>query len=166
MRVRCNFYIASNVSIRSPQNPDMTPYMKYTLTAIALIATFSAHAQSLRSVQLTGLHAEGGQIILALFDSKTSFDEQASPAYHRIVPLRKGETMREVEMDIELSGYALAVFQDINSNGKLDKNWMGIPQEPYGFSGGGNYRWGAPAFEEARIEWHGVERVTIGLVQF
>jgi uncharacterized protein (DUF2141 family) len=144
----------------------MTPYMKYLPMAIALMGFFNLHAQSPRTVQLTGLDAGGGQVILAFFDSKASFDAQKNPAHHRIVTQRKGETVREVVLDIEPGGYALAVFQDINSNGKLDKNWMGIPQEPYGFSGGGNYRWGAPAFEEARIEWHGVERVSIGLIRF
>jgi uncharacterized protein (DUF2141 family) len=30
--------------------------------------------------------------------------------------------------------YAVSVFQDLNENGELDVNLLGIPKEPYGFS--------------------------------
>jgi uncharacterized protein (DUF2141 family) len=30
--------------------------------------------------------------------------------------------------------YAIAVFVDVNGNGKMDKNFLGIPKEQYGFS--------------------------------
>jgi uncharacterized protein (DUF2141 family) len=30
--------------------------------------------------------------------------------------------------------YAVSVYQDLNDNGKLDTNLLGIPKEPYGFS--------------------------------
>jgi uncharacterized protein (DUF2141 family) len=30
--------------------------------------------------------------------------------------------------------YAVAAFLDMNGNGKQDRNFLGIPKEPYGFS--------------------------------
>lgn len=33
--------------------------------------------------------------------------------------------------------YAVAAFQDTNGNRQLDRTPLGLPQEPYGFSGGG-----------------------------
>ena len=35
---------------------------------------------------------------------------------------------------LPLGEYAIAVYQDINNNGELDTNFIGLPKEPYGFS--------------------------------
>jgi outer membrane protein len=52
--------------------------------------------------------------------------------------------------DIPAGTYALVVFLDDNRNGFLDKNFMGIPREPIGFSN--QYRPKGPAsFERAKF---------------
>ena len=38
--------------------------------------------------------------------------------------------------DLPPGEYAAVAFQDVNGNGILDKNFLGIPKEPYGFSNG------------------------------
>jgi uncharacterized protein (DUF2141 family) len=47
--------------------------------------------------------------------------------------------------------YAVALFHDANANGRLDK-MLGIPREGFGFSRNPKIRFGAPGFEEVRIE--------------
>lgn len=51
--------------------------------------------------------------------------------------------------------YALAVYHDENGNRKFDKNWLGIPSEPYGISNNPGFRLGAPPFEEAAFKVNG-----------
>ncbi len=51
------------------------------------------------------------------------------------------EARKETEVffaDIPYGTYAIALYHDLNNNDKLDKNFLGIPKEPYGFSR--NYR--------------------------
>ena len=48
--------------------------------------------------------------------------------------------------------YAIAVFVDANGNGKMDKNFLGIPKEQYGFSNNVMGRMAAPSFEQAKFE--------------
>ena len=55
---------------------------------------------------------------------------------------------------IQISGipfgeYAVAVFQDLNDNNKLDRNLWGIPTEPYGFSKNPKAKWQKPSFKDA-----------------
>ena len=54
--------------------------------------------------------------------------------------------------DIPFGIYAVAIYHDINSNGKLDRNSLGIPTEGYAFS---NNRFGIfgrpPGFEQDHI---------------
>ena len=47
--------------------------------------------------------------------------------------------------------YAIAAFQDVNENGVLDKNALGIPTEPYGFSNDARGWFGPPSWQAARF---------------
>ena len=47
--------------------------------------------------------------------------------------------------------YALAIYQDLNENGKLDRKKFGIPAEPFAFSNNALRRFGPPYFEQAKF---------------
>ena len=53
--------------------------------------------------------------------------------------------------DVEPGIYPIAVFQDLNGNGILDKTQNGLPLEPYGFSNGAG-RSAAPRFGQAAVQ--------------
>lgn len=48
--------------------------------------------------------------------------------------------------------YAVSIYQDENSNGKLDTNLLGIPTEPYAFSNNATGVFGPPSFEQCQFE--------------
>ncbi len=48
--------------------------------------------------------------------------------------------------------YTIAVFHDINNNGKLDKNFLGIPKEGYAFSKNAMGTFGPPNFDKAQFK--------------
>lgn len=68
----------------------------------------------------------------------------------------KGSTTK-ISADVELikfenipyGDYAIAVLHDINKDGKLDKNFFGIPTEGYGFSNNAVEKFGPPSFLKA-----------------
>ncbi len=47
--------------------------------------------------------------------------------------------------------YALAIFQDINDDGKLNRKKFGIPAEPFAFSNDALRKFGPPYFEQAKF---------------
>ena len=47
--------------------------------------------------------------------------------------------------------YAIAIYHDRNGNQKLDSNLLGIPNEPYGFSGSARNLAGPATWEQARF---------------
>ena len=51
--------------------------------------------------------------------------------------------------DVEPGDYAIAVFQDLNGNGRIDRPFF-IPTEPFGFSNDVG-RSGPPRFEAAKV---------------
>ncbi len=67
--------------------------------------------------------------------------------------------------DIPVGTYALAIFQDTNSDGKLNSNLFGAPKEPYGFSKNRYGTFGPPDFEDVsfKIESDNSTSLTINL---
>ena len=49
--------------------------------------------------------------------------------------------------------YAISVFHDENSNGKLDTNFMGIPREGVGASNNAKGHFGPPKFDAAAFQY-------------
>jgi uncharacterized protein (DUF2141 family) len=55
-----------------------------------------------------------------------------------------------VEFDLPYGEYAVSTYQDVNSNGKLDRYFIGKPKEPYGFSN--NVKpFGPPSFKDCKF---------------
>ncbi len=90
-----------------------------------------------------------GQIHVGLFRDAKSFPKKELAFAGKEVAVRQlGEI--EIEMEGLVPGrYAAAVFHDLNGNGKLDTNLLGVPTEPYGFSNINSAKWGSPDFAEA-----------------
>ncbi len=87
-----------------------------------------------------------GAVVAWLFDSPNTFVDLRDPA--RVVVLAdRGRTPTKIK-DLPAGEYALVVFHDANSNGLMDKNFIGIPREWLGFS---NRYWpeGPPTFARA-----------------
>ena len=55
-----------------------------------------------------------------------------------------------VAFDLPPGEYAVSTYQDINSNGKLDRYFIGKPKEPYGFSN--NVKpFGPPSYKDCKF---------------
>ena len=60
---------------------------------------------------------------------------------------------QDLEINIMLphGEYAITFFVDSNGNFKMDKNFLGIPKEQYGFSNNVMGRMSAPSFDQAKF---------------
>jgi uncharacterized protein (DUF2141 family) len=101
-------------------------------------------------VTVEGLKAGKGNIRVAVFDDdgREGFPE-GKYLYGAEVPAAKEKVTVKIA-NFRPGQYAIAVIQDLNENGKLDRNIFTKPKEPYGFSGA--WTGGAASFEEALID--------------
>jgi len=53
--------------------------------------------------------------------------------------------------NIPAGSYAVAIFHDENSDGVCNTNFLGIPEEGYGFSNNIKPLLSAPTFDEAKV---------------
>lgn len=92
---------------------------------------------------------DGGDLVFQLFDTPNTFGDFRDPVYEKTIPATGASTC--ILPDVPAGEYALLVFHDKNTSGDLDKNFIGIPREPVGFSRG--YRpTGPPAFDRAKFQ--------------
>jgi len=95
---------------------------------------------------ISGINLKKGKNIkIAVYD-KIGFLEEAK--IQKTILSKKKETTIELN-DIEIGKYAIAVFQDENSDGKMNTNFMGKPKELSGFSNDAKGDFGPPDFNEA-----------------
>jgi uncharacterized protein (DUF2141 family) len=75
------------------------------------------------------------------------------------VKAQRGETKLCLNAP-SVGNYAIALYHDENNNKKLDRNFIGIPREGFGFSNNPPVRLGMPAQKEVRFK---VEPIAINL---
>lgn len=95
----------------------------------------------------------GGLIRIALYDSGEHFNQSEFAVWKTSLAVPStGQIVCDIPLDPLPSTFAIAVFQDTNENGQLDRNVMGMPTERYGFSNAARGTIGPPEFEEAIVD--------------
>lgn len=103
------------------------------------------------SVKVSNLKNTDAPIYMAVYKSPSDFlNNEKMYSGAKLEP--KGSKEPVLKVELPEGQYALAIFQDINENGKLDTNILGIPKEPYGFSKNFRPVFSAPAFEDCAID--------------
>jgi uncharacterized protein (DUF2141 family) len=122
----------------------------YFLSIVLMGLSMNPAATSTLTVEITNIKSTGGHLRVALYKPTNEFGS-AKPDYHKVHPVPVPGSLR-VAFNVPPGTYALAIYHDLNSNGKLDKNLVGYPKEPFGFSN--NYRplLSAPKFHDCAFE--------------
>lgn len=117
--------------------------------SFALSSLAQSGGQATIILKVTGLRSEKGQVKIAVFNSSEKWlGEQ--PIYSSTINV-DGQSVTWKINDVPYADYGVAVFHDENSNGKMDKNVLGIPLEPYGFSNNVRITLGPPKWEKAKF---------------
>jgi uncharacterized protein (DUF2141 family) len=106
-------------------------------------------------VEIDGLRNDKGEVLCALFASAEGFPKSAvQAAAHAKSRISHGHASCGFS-GIASGTYAVSVFHDENSNGKMDTNLMGIPREGVGASNNPKGHFGPPKFEAAAFQVSG-----------
>lgn len=116
-------------------------------------------------LQVEGIKEIKGNLGILVFNKSDGFPDQAEKAIiSKEVTVTASSMLLEFN-DLPFGEYAIAMIHDVNSNQAFDKNIIGIPKEPYGFSNNKSILSGLPKFEEARVQLQKNEyKTTIRLV--
>jgi len=85
---------------------------------------------------VTGLDNDKGQVKFDLDNAADTFKpkENSKPAFTKGRSPIKDKRVEYTFVDIPCGEYAIKLYHDANMNQTLDKNFLSIPKEKYGFS--------------------------------
>ena len=109
-------------------------------------------AAGTQSVELTvrGLKVAESRLQVAVFQGAQGFPDADAAAERTMVDAGSETTQLTLSLKSGVVA-AIAVFQDLDGNGVLTKNGLGIPTEPYGFSNNARGTFGPPSFGKAQF---------------
>jgi len=123
------------------------------------VCVFANHALGGELIINLGNQDKPGTLMLAIYSSAEAFEGSVSKEARSEVGVFKGlelylepEDLKELSTEIPDGEYAIALFIDSNGNKKLDKNFLGIPKEQFGFSNNAMGTLSAPTFEQAQFK--------------
>jgi len=131
--------------------------MTKIIISIFFFSTFLLNASELKIV-VKDIQVGKGNIVVEIYSNDSNFFKK--PLITKTV--KATNQSLDFTFVVHDGIYAVAAYQDINENGKLDKGWFNIPKEPYGLSN--NYRpsFSAPTFDDCKFK---VEQLTTILIK-
>lgn len=141
------------------------------LLLLALLLPFCSAEQSAPPQRLTvevNLTAKAsGELGYLVFASPAGFPNLTVDSIrHGFLAIPSHAERMTFSVDLPPGTYAVAVYDDLNGNHKLDHNLIGIPREPVGASNNPQGRFGPPRF--AQCSFHlgdSAKAITINLVK-
>ena len=97
------------------------------------------------TIQIQNIKVIKGAIKIGIFNTNKDFlgDNSAIRNYSIDV---KSNSAKIVIDDLPTGDYAVSMYQDVNSDNICNRNFMGIPKEPYGFSNNFKPKFSAPKY--------------------
>lgn len=104
-----------------------------------------------------------GTLEIALFDNGDRFMEEGQ-AYKSISIEVENDSETFEFKNLPKGDYAISLYHDKNGNGKCDRNFFGIPKEPYAFSNNYKPKFSAPTFKDCQFELTSDKSMKIELI--
>ena len=129
-----------------------------------LSVLFSGVPSASLHVQIHGARSDQGKVLVLVFDNEDGFPDQVEKAFKQLV-LESKNGKAEFSLDTIPAGkYAVTVLHDEDDNGIMTTNFVGLPQEKYGFSNNPKIYFGPPSFEKSAVHLGSENReITINL---
>ena len=120
--------------------------------ALGLASCFAAARAAELRLEVSGLSSTEGEVLVAVYAGAEQWLK--APA---VLAKVKADTARDGRLQLRIDGLpddvplAVSLFHDRNGNGRMDRNPMGMPLEPFAFSNQAQGAFGPPPFSQAQL---------------
>jgi uncharacterized protein (DUF2141 family) len=135
------------------------PYLFFLLIE-GLIALNGRTQTHNHTIVFGNLDKKKGKLFIGWYVNADDFLKEDKAVLKKIVEVSDKESIPVVFENVLPGTYAVAVFFDVNGNGKMDTNFLGIPKEKYGFSNNVYPLTRAANFKESSFSITGKEEVS------
>ena len=102
------------------------------------------------TVQLAGFENDQGTVKLCVCRSEDEYTGKAKEFCTASTEIKSTKAEWVFE-NMPYGSYSIKAFHDENRNSRLDKDFLGVPTERYGFSNNARGRFGPPPFSRAAV---------------
>ena len=121
--------------------------MRIVAALLFQLVSYAGFSQDI-NITIKNIKTIQGAIIIDIYENKSNFLKRNLKSQTIAVDDME---MRISFKDVKSGEYAIGVIHDINDNGKLDTNFIGIPKEPIGTSNNPKPRMGPPKWDDAKF---------------
>lgn len=121
------------------------------LLILLLTSAFRSENSGALVVSLSNV-AKTGKMNVAIYRAGEAFPDDKFVVKSQVGECKTTSCTFQFQ-DLPYGEYAIAIYQDVNGNGKLDTGTIGIPTEPFAFSNNFKPRWGGPSFEKCSFKF-------------
>jgi uncharacterized protein (DUF2141 family) len=120
------------------------------LLSIVCQAALAEELIGIVMVEISGLKDASGNVYIAVYDSDSSWlgDKTVMTKAVAIADALDGDLVR-AELQLPMGDYALSAFFDVDNDGELDANFIGMPKEPIAMSNNAMAKFGPPKYSDA-----------------
>jgi len=125
-------------------------FMNVFLSLLSLFILNQSSTNYDLTINVKGFPSSKGEAYIAIYRATDAFPVYGKQYIGKAIAIKKNEA-RIIFTGLSAGSYAVAVYHDKNNNKILDKNYLGIPIESYGFSNNARRTFSAPSFSEAAV---------------
>ena len=143
---------------------------KQVFFLILFFLTANPTKAEILTVEVTSEHKDG-PVLLAVYDKqeyfgKTKANQKANPKHillgaKGLISNYKGK----VTFDLPYGNYVIAGIHDLDNNGVLTGNFLGMPKEPFGFSNNKRGNFGPPKWKDVLIKFNESNKKIIAILE-
>ena len=119
-------------------------------TVVRAEAPGEAMTSASLTLEISGLDPVQGSVMIGIYGSEAGWDDGRAVSGAR-VDVTSGTAIAVIE-NLPTGLYGVKMYHDVNANGEMDTNLVGIPSEPFAFSNNARGRFGPPRWEAAVFE--------------
>jgi len=110
-----------------------------------VVGTMRVYVDNVREAQ--------GTVWIGVYTSSDDFLDRQKARLVSVKISSTGKAYVDIPGMVVGQEYALGLFHDVNDNGEFDLNWLGLPTEPWAFSGQPKTRLRLPYFHEVSFDF-------------
>ncbi|MCH9695370.1 MAG: DUF2141 domain-containing protein [Gammaproteobacteria bacterium] len=125
--------------------------MTRKLALLAMLLAGNAFADTTLTIEIANISNTDGQVVVTAYASKKAWLKKPFSSKSIELTDQHADGMAVVCMDLPPGDYAIHVYHDLDMNGKMKSNFIGIPKEPTGVSNDAKGKFGPPKFKDAAV---------------
>ncbi|WP_091690927.1 DUF2141 domain-containing protein [Mucilaginibacter polytrichastri] len=118
-------------------------------------------AQHETAIKVTGIRSPKGKIVLNVFKDKATYDDEQPYKKLTFEKSALADGTLTISCELEPGIYGFTMVDDENSNGKIDKNIIGMPKEGFGFSNFFMQKMKKPVFDDFKVDLKTQQKIEI-----